>query len=257
MSRKTVLTFAGFDPSGGAGIQADIETVAALGGHALPIITCNTIQNTQSFTASEAIDVDWLDQQTKHLLVDIKPNAIKIGLLTAPKVTLVIKHHIPRNIPVVIDPVLRSGSGSDLNGDCLIEALKKNLFPLTSVITPNTHEARILTGEDSQDAAAASLIDMGCRYVLITGADEAEHEVENRLYDKNGLLYTYHYKKLPATYHGSGCTLSSAIAILLAQNFDIKSAVKQAQDFTWQALQSGTQLGKGQVNPKRIKTQTL
>ncbi len=256
MSIKTVLSFAGLDPSGGAGIQADIETVAALGGHALPIITCNTIQNTQSFLESHTIKPNWIDRQTEHLLKDITPDSIKIGLLTSSTTVDIIKKYIPENIPVVIDPVLRSGSGSDLSNEELIQSVKKNLLPRTTIITPNNFEARTLTGYESLDQAAAKLIDYGCRFVLITGADEAENNVENHLYGQQGLIEVYHYKKLSATYHGSGCTLSAAIAILLAQGLEVETAIRKAQDFTWKALLEGRHIGKGQKHPAR-KAQPL
>ncbi len=254
---KTVLTFAGLDPSGGAGLQADIETIAALGGIALPIMTANTIQNTQSFLESQAVDPDWLKRQSQHLLQDITPYAIKIGLLssieTVDAIHKMIIDDLPDKIPVVLDPVLRSGSGTDLSNDTLILAINEKLLPLTTIITPNNYEARTLTGCDSLDEAATKLIEAGCRFVLITGADEAEEQVENRLYGQNGLIEVYRFEKLPETYHGSGCTLSSAIAVLLGKGLNYRSAVEQAQTYTWESLRSGHQIGKEQKHPSRIQ----
>ena len=253
----TVLTFAGLDPSGGAGLQADIETIAALGGTALPIMTANTIQNTQSFLESQAVDPDWLKRQTQHLLKDITPDAIKIGLLSSIEAVNVIHKIIiddlPNDIPVVLDPVLRSGSGTDLSNDDLLHVIKEKLLPLTTIITPNNHEARTLTGCDSLDEAATKLIETGCHFVQITGADEAEEQVENRLYGQNGLIEVYNFEKLPDTYHGSGCTLSSAITVLLAKGQNLRSAVAQAQEFTCESLRSGYQIGKKQKYPRRIQ----
>ncbi len=254
---NTVLTFAGLDPSGGAGLQADIETIAALGGTALPIMTANTIQNTQSFLESQAVDPDWLKRQTQHLLKDITPDAIKIGLLssieTIDVIHKIIIDDLPNELPVVLDPVLRSGSGSDLSNDDLILAIKEKLLPLTAIITPNNHEARTLTGCDSLNEAATKLIGMGCRFVLITGADEAEEQVENRLYGQNGLIEVYSFEKLPDTYHGSGCTLSSAISVLLAKGLNHRAAVEQAQTYTWETLKAGYQIGQNQKHPARMK----
>ncbi len=253
----TVLTFAGLDPSGGAGLQADIETIAALGGTALPIMTANTIQNTQSFLESQAVDPDWLKRQTEHLLEDITPDAIKIGLLssieTVDVIHKIIIEDLPNELPVVLDPVLRSGSGKDLSNDDLILAIKEKLLPLTTIITPNNHEARTLTGCDSLDEAATKQIEAGCQFALITGADEAEEQVENRLYGQNGLIEVYNFEKLPDTYHGSGCTLSSAIAVLLAKGLNHRAAVKQAQAYTWETLKVGHQIGQGQKHPARIR----
>ena len=254
---KTVLTFAGLDPSGGAGLQADIETIAALGGTALPIMTANTIQNTQSFLESQAVDPDWLKRQTQHLLKDITPDAIKIGLLssieTVDVIHKIIIDDLPNELHIVLDPVLRSGSGTGLSNDELILAIKEKLLPLTTIITPNNHESRTLTGCDSLDEAATKLIEAGCRFVLITGADEAEEQVENRFYGQNGLIEVYNFEKLSDTYHGSGCTLSSAIAVLLAKDLNIKTAVEQAQAYTWKTLKGGHQIGQNQKHPLRIK----
>lgn len=254
----TVLTFAGLDPSGGAGLQADIETIAALGGTALPIMTANTIQNTQSFLESQPVAPDWLKRQTQHLLKDITPDAIKIGLLSSTATVDVIHESLIddqlKDLPVVLDPVLRSGSGTDLSNDDLILAIKEKLLPLTTIITPNNHEARTLTGCDSLDEAATKLIEAGCCFILITGADEAEEQVENRLYGQDGLIEVYNFEKLPSTFHGSGCTLSSAIAMLLAKGLNHRAAVEQAQTYTWEALKAGHQIGKSQKHPARIKT---
>ncbi len=252
----TVLTFAGLDPSGGAGLQADIETIAALGGTALPIMTANTIQNTQSFLETQPVDPDWLKRQTQHLLQDITPDAIKIGLLSSTETVNAIYESLItdqlKDLPIVLDPVLRSGSGEDLSNDDLILAIKEKLLPLTTIITPNDHEARKLTGCDSLNAAATKLIEMGCRFVLITGADEAEEQVENHLYGQNGLIEVYNFEKLPDTYHGSGCTLSSAITVLLAKGLNHRAAVEQAQIYTLETLKAGHRIGKRQKHPGRI-----
>lgn len=250
-----VLDFAGHDPTGGAGIQADIETIACLGGHALPLITTYTIQNTQSFIDLQAVDDDWLRRQARHLLSDITPSAIKIGLISAQSTVEVIREtviHYP-GLPVVLDPVLRSGSGTDLANNDLIQTIREKLLPITTISTPNSHEAKMLSGCDSLDAAAKVLIAAGTQFVLITGADDtdADDHVYNRLYGQNGLIEVYNWEKLSACYHGSGCTLSSAIAVLLGRGFNLRTAVDQAQHFTWNALKTGYQIGKGQYHPDR------
>ncbi len=253
---KTVLVFAGHDPTGGAGIQADIETTAALGGHCCPIITTQTIQNTESLIETQAINPDWIKRQTDHLLKDISPNAIKIGLLSSTEtVEAIVECLIENNLtdlPIVLDPVLRSGSGTDLSNDNLVATIKDKLLPLTTIITPNNHEARTLSALNPLDKAAKKLIKQGCRFVLITGADEADQIVKNRLYGQNGLIEIYSFEKLPGTFHGSGCTLSSAIATLLAEGLNIRTAIEQAQTYTWNSLKAGYHVGQKQKTPKRI-----
>ncbi len=250
-----VLTFSGLDPTGGAGLQADIETIAALGGMALPIMTTNTIQNTQTFLESQGVDPAWLRRQARLLLQDITPDAIKIGLAPSAETIETIADLIPEDTPVVLDPILRSGTGRNLANDEHILAMKERLFPKCTIITPNRYEARTLGGKEVLDEAANQLIENGCRFVLITGADEADDRIENHLYGINGLIEVYLHEHLPGIFHGSGCTLSSAIALLLAKGLNLRTAVEQALAYTEVALRSGHALGKKQNHPRRVKTQ--
>ncbi|MFK8069157.1 MAG: bifunctional hydroxymethylpyrimidine kinase/phosphomethylpyrimidine kinase [Gammaproteobacteria bacterium] len=250
---KVVLVFAGHDPTGGAGIQADIETIAALGGHCCPIITTQTIQNTESFIQAEAVNPEWIKRQTDHLLKDIKPDAIKIGLITDQKVVEFIAQIIKLfpHIPIVFDPVLQSGSGSDLSDDRLIKSFQSQLLPLVTILIPNQNEAKLLSGKNDLDEAAKDLIKRGCKQVLITGTDVAKDQIEHRHYDQKSLINSLSCEKVPGTFHGSGCTLSSAIAIKLAQGLDTKTAMTEAHDFTLKAIESGHQIGKGQKHLNR------
>ena len=127
-----------------------------------------------------------------------------------------------KDLPVVLDPVLQSGSGTDISNDDLIFVIREKLLPLATIITLNNHEARTLTGCDTLDEAATKLIKADCLFVLITGADEAQEQVENRLYGQNDLIEVYNFEKLPEAYYRSGCILSSAIAVLLAERLNIK-----------------------------------
>ena len=250
-----VMTLSGNDPTGGAGIQADIETLASMGCHAAPVITTLTVQDTQDIKSYATIEIDMLIQQARAVLEDMAVSAFKIGLLGAVE-TVEAVHTILTDypdIPVVLDPVLISGGGSNLADEGIVDAMVNLLFPLTTIITPNSTEARLLAPEaDNLDACAQVLQELGCEYVLITGTHENSPEVINRLYGDQKLLESYHWERLPDSYHGSGCTLASAIAGLLANGMDIQTAVHEAQEYTWEALRQGYRLGMGQLIPNRL-----
>lgn len=254
MSQPIVLVFAGFDPTGGAGLQADIETINALGGHCCPLITANTIQNTQAFLRSQATDLDWLIEQTEHLLRDIQPDAIKIGLVTDPTHIIYIAEVITRfpTIPVVFDPVLRSGSGQTLTNKNLIDVMRSVLLPKVSVLTPNHYEAKTLSGKEGINEAVKTLSDCGSESIFVTGTDNASSKIEHQLFDQSGLIKSLYCEKLPGTFHGTGCTLSSAIAIKLAQGKTLFNAVEQAHHYTLETINQAEQIGKAQKHPKRF-----
>jgi len=250
-----VMTLSGNDPTGGAGIQADIETLSSMGCHAAPVITTLTVQDTQDIKSYATIETDMLIQQARAVLEDMAIDAFKIGLLGSVE-TVEAVHTILTDypdIPVVLDPVLISGGGSNLADDDIIEAMVNLLFPLTTLITPNSTEARLLAPEaDTLDACAQVLQELGCEYVLITGTHENSREVINRLYGDQQLLESYHWERLPDSYHGSGCTLASGIAGLLANGMDMPTAVNEAQEYTWESLRQGYRLGMGQLVPNRL-----
>lgn len=250
-----VMTFAGLDPTGGAGIQADIEAITSMGCHAAPIVTALTVQDTQRASRFVATDALLLIEQARTVLKDIPVKAIKIGMIGSVKNAEAI-HSILRDypdVPVVLDPVLSAGGGGKLIEQDGIDALANLLLPQTTVLTPNSSEARTLaTAADSLDACAEELQDMGCKYVLITGTHEDTPEVENVLYGDHRRLETFSWERLPHEYHGSGCTLSAAIAGLLAQGLEPFNAIHEAQEFTWEALQNGYRIGMGQYIPNRF-----
>ncbi len=250
-----VLVFAGLDPTGGAGLSADIEAIISQGCHAAPIATALTVQNTRNVLDVGQVDAMLVVEQARALLEDMSVAVIKIGMLGSVAMVEAL-HTLLRdlpNIPVVLDPVLRAGGGSDLADAELIDAMRELLIPQTTIITPNSLEARRLAPDaDNLHACALSLLEQGSEYVLITGTHEPTKDVENMLFGGHRLLETYTWPRLSESYHGSGCTLASAIAGLLAQGQEPMSAIHQAQDYTWQTLEQAYRLGRGQMIPNRL-----
>jgi hydroxymethylpyrimidine/phosphomethylpyrimidine kinase len=248
-----VLAFSAHDPSGAAGVQADIESINRNGGRCVSVLTALTAQNTGIFESILPQPVADFRQQSRLLLADININAIKIGLIGSPaladEIADIIAGH--PDLPVVFDPVLHAGSGAELATTELIHHLKQGLIPLTTVLTPNLKEAQRLTGVNDKDQAAQVLLQLGCRSVLITGADQATDRVINSLYQADTAPIHFDWERLPGIYHGSGCTLAAAIAAQLAQNKNIVEAVDHAQQYSWYALKHGIQLGKSQLHPDR------
>ena len=241
-----VLTFAASDPTGGAGLQADLLTLAALGCHPLSVVTGITVQDTRGVASLDATDAGLVERQATRLLAELKVAAFKLGVLGSAQNARIIgaiaaKH--PR-VPLVLDPVLASGRGDALAGDAVIEALLEDIVPRATLATPNTLEVRRLGGE-------RSLIERGCKYVLVTGTHEATSDVVNTLYDASGKVREDRWPRLPGSYHGSGCTLASACAAHLARGLDIAEAVRAAQEFTWKSLSAGFRPADGQFIPWR------
>jgi hydroxymethylpyrimidine/phosphomethylpyrimidine kinase len=248
-----VLSFSGHDPSGGAGIQADIETLSSHHCHNISVITALTEQDSQNVKKMWPQSAEAIISQAETLFADMPVAVIKIGLVgheqTAQAIAQILRQHT--DIPVVFDPVLAAGGGTPLSDASLIESMVNLLLPLTTILTPNTAEARALTGLVDVNDCGFALLAKGCDYVLITGADESTTGVDNRLF-YNGKVETFHWERLPERYHGSGCTLASSIAGLLAQGLDPISAIAEAQDYTWNALAAGYQIGQGQHKPHRF-----
>lgn len=249
------LVFAGNDPTGGAGIQADIEAIASMGGQAAPVITALTVQNSQDVMRVEPVDAMLVVEQARAVLEDMPVDAIKIGLLGSVENIEVI-HTLLTDYPdiqVVLDPVLASGGGTSLADEEMDDAIIELLFPLTTILTPNSNEARRLAPEaDTLDACAQELLSGGCEFVLITGTHENTETVDNILYGNMRRLETFSWGRLPHSYHGSGCTLASAIAGLMAQGLEPFTAVHEGQEYTWEALKNGYRLGMGQHQPSRF-----
>ncbi|HEY8856055.1 MAG TPA: bifunctional hydroxymethylpyrimidine kinase/phosphomethylpyrimidine kinase [Rugosibacter sp.] len=260
-----VLTFAGSDPTGGAGLQADILTLASLGCHPLSVVTAITVQDTTGVEAILPMEADWVADQARALLEDMPVAAFKIGMIGSVETITAIAEIIADypDIPLILDPVLASGRGDALADEEMIEALIALLLPQTTVLTPNSLEARRLVQkpEEEQDdtqqnpdlaSCAHQLIDTGCEYVLITGTHEDTAQVVNTLYGSHGVVRTDRWERLSGSYHGSGCTLAAAIAAHLAHGIDLPEAVAGAQEYTWQALAAGFRPGMGQFIPDRL-----
>jgi len=260
-SPPIVLTFAATDPSGGAGVQADILTLSSLGCHPLSVITGVTVQDTVGVEDVLALDAEWVVDQARCVLEDMPVSVFKIGLLGSVEIIAAIAEIVSDypEIPLVLDPVLASGRGDELASDDVILAMRELLIPQTTVLTPNSLEARRLAQEESDDnefpgleECARRLLALGSEFVLITGAHENTAEVRNSLYGRDGLLRTDNWQRLPGSYHGSGCTLASAIAATLANGLDVPEAVRDAQEYTWQALSLAYRPGMGQHIPDRL-----
>ena len=256
-----VLTFGATDPSGGAGLQADILTIASMGCHPLSVVTAVTVQDTGGVDDILPIDAEWVSDQARAVLEDMPVAAFKIGLLGSVENIAAIAEVISDypDIPLVFDPVLASGRGDELADEEMLDALRELLLPQTTILTPNSIEARRLiqdedNDEDNPDLAecAKRIVQLGCEYVLVTGTHEHTPKVINTLYGENGVVRSDSWARLSGIYHGSGCTLASAIASLLANGLSMNEAVKEAQEFTWQALQYAFRPGMGQHIPDRL-----
>ena len=254
-----VLTFAASDPSGGAGIQADLLTLASMGCHPLSVITAITVQDTLGVEAIQPLDADWVTDQARCLLEDMPVDAFKIGALGSLENIAAIAEILSDypDVPLVLDPVLASGRGDELASDEMLHALRDLLLPQTTILTPNSMEARRLAEADDDEEAslavcAQRLIEAGSEFVLITGTHEATPQVVNTLYGKNGVVRSDSWQRLPGNYHGSGCTLAAAIAAMLANGLELAEAVREAQDYTWHALQKAYRPGMGQFLPDRL-----
>jgi hydroxymethylpyrimidine/phosphomethylpyrimidine kinase len=253
--KKTVLCFAGLDSTGGAGLQADIEAIAAQGAHAAPIATALTIQDTRGVTWFESVAAETVIQQARAILEDMPVAAIKIGMLGSEEVSEAIYTLIKKytNIPVIYDPVLAGGGGGKLSTGNLVDTIQTLILPLCYLLTPNTHELHALAREaDTAEAAAMELLSLGCEYVLVTGGHANSDDIQHRLYGNHRCLTSFTSQRLAREFHGSGCTLAASVAALLAQGHEITQAIHRAQDYTLQTLQHAQRLGMGQLIPDRF-----
>ena len=254
-SRPVVLCLSGHDPSGGAGLQADIEALIAQGCHAAPAVTALTVQDTVNVSDFRVLDREWVLAQANAVLADSTVAAVKLGMLGSIEMVDTVAELLAAHphLPLVCDPVLRAGGGGRLGKDEVGYALRERLLPLATIATPNLPEARILAElpEGSADECAEKLLPF-CRHLLITGGHGDEDEIHNRLYTQDGQHFTWTCQRLPGSYHGSGCTLASALAGRLALGEQLESAVRSALDYTWRTLRDAEQLGKGQFVPRRL-----
>ncbi|MFD2035322.1 bifunctional hydroxymethylpyrimidine kinase/phosphomethylpyrimidine kinase [Belliella marina] len=248
-----VLSIAGSDSSGGAGIQADLKTISALGCYGMTVITATTAQNTKGVNAIHSIPASHIGEQLRAVMEDIKPKAIKIGMLDRPGVVEVLVEILKGypEIPIVFDPVMVSTSGHKLIQDETVKAIKEKLFPLVTLLTPNMDETSILFGKEVSDlesmkAAGESLLNELPTALLIKGGHMDQSVIYDLLYSKSTGLKILKSEKINSkNVHGTGCSLSSAIAVGLALGMDMETAVAFGRDYVNQAIYYGQQIKTG------------
>jgi hydroxymethylpyrimidine/phosphomethylpyrimidine kinase len=257
------MIFAASDPTGGAGLQADLMTVSSMGCHGVTVLTGYTVQDTAGVEDFVAVDAEFVDDQARVILEDMPVSAFKLGELGSVETVATVAEIVSDypDIPLVLDPVLASGRGDVFADEDVLGAIRELLVPQATIITPNSIEARRLAagaeeGEDDSSldlsVCAKRLIEWGTEFVLVTGTHENSVDVINYLYSEDGLMRSDTWQRLAGSYHGSGCTLASALAALLANGLDIPEAVREAQEYTWQTLVAAFRPGMGQHLPDRF-----
>lgn len=269
----TVLTIAGFDSSGGAGIQADIKTISALGCYATSVLTALPVQNTQGVRNIYPIPIKAVTEQLETIFDDIVPDAIKIGMVhTAELVEAIVstlKRH--KNIPIIFDPVMVATSGDRLIQEETIDSIIQKLLPIAELITPNMDEASILANMEVQTLqdmklAGKKIEKLGCKSILLKGGHQKTAIITSLLLDDTHKYHSFEFNKIETNnLHGSGCTLSSAIASYMALGNNKFDAVQLGQEYVFNAIKFGadTQTGKGNgplnhfFNPKKLTKNDL
>lgn len=248
---KTALTIAGSDSSGGAGIQADIKTMIANGVYAMSAITALTAQNTTGVTSILNATPEFLEDELDAIFTDIYPDAVKIGMVSESGLICAIakklRQYQAKNI--VVDPVMVATSGARLISEDAVETLKKELFPLADVLTPNIPEAEVLTGRTitgtQEMIEAAKQISENYHCAVLCKGGHNVNDANDLLYANGGYRWFYGKRINNPNTHGTGCTLSSAIASNLAKGYDLETSVKRAKDYISDALAAMLDLGKG------------
>lgn len=260
------LTIAGSDSSGGAGIQADIKTMSAIGCYAMSAITSITAQNTTGVRSIMPVSATVVADQIDMVMTDIPPLAVKIGMLCNAEVATAVaerlEHYRPDNL--IVDPVMVSTSGSMLLEEVAVEVLVRRIFPLATLVTPNQMETKALTGSDKTAVQIEKLRRLGCRNILIKGGDTDRNDIKVDILHLSDSDETIELKADAVdtrNTHGTGCTLSSAIASYLALGYELTDAVSMAKLYVTHALEAGSWIttghGHGPVNhffsPRRLK----
>ncbi|MGO4708334.1 bifunctional hydroxymethylpyrimidine kinase/phosphomethylpyrimidine kinase [Chryseobacterium sp. 2TAF14] len=252
----TVLTIAGFDGSGGAGIQADIKTFSALGCYATSVLTALPVQNTMGVRKIYPVPTEAVADQIKAVLDDIFPDAIKIGMVHTSQLVETIVNTLKKypKIPIVFDPVMVATSGHRLIEEETIQTIVEQLFPIAEIITPNMDEASILakmevkTLEDMQKAGE-KILQSGCKNILLKGGHQELPTVTSLLFEENGKQSSFETIKFATNNtHGSGCTLSSAIAAFIARGENLFNSVESAQQYVFEAIKNGKDVAVGKGN---------
>lgn len=255
-----VLTIAGSDSGGGAGIQADLKTFSALGCFGTSAITAITVQNTCGVKAIHSIPVEIVQGQIEAVMTDIKPSAIKIGMVHNVELVKAVATELKKyvDVPIIFDPVMVSTSGHQLIEAETIQVLQAVLFPLATLITPNLDEAAILANMKintvwDMEVAALKIIGSGCKAVLLKGGHLKTTELTDLLYTSDGYKNSFETKYIDTkNTHGTGCTLSSAIAVFIADGQDLPTAIGNAKAYVHEAILQGSDVktgeGHGPVN---------
>lgn len=252
--RPVTLCFSGLDPSGGAGLQADIEAIAALGGHAAVIATALTIQDSQRVYGFQLTDPALMQEQAAHILADLPVASVKLGMLGSAEAVRTVFASLAdwRRLPVIMDPVLAANSGGSLAREDLRQAIL-NVLPEVAVLTPNTLEARLLADCDDLDEAVSRLTAAGARAIWLKGGHEPGNVLVNRLYEQGRLTLETRQPRLAGEFHGSGCTLAAALAAHLAASLDLHTAVARTESYVRAALLAADgPHADGQRLPRRI-----
>ncbi len=244
----------GLDPSGGAGIQADIQAITSIGAHPLPVITCLTVQDTRNVYGAEPVSPDLIKQQLECLAQDTPIHAIKTGALGNAEVVEVLVEFVQKHsgVPLIVDPVIKAAGGGDLADDALVTAMKDKLFARAEMITPNGIELAQLGGSDDPAEAARNLLQTGCESVLATGGHGTGIHIINTLYNHAPEPMEWEVERVGSNeYHGTGCTLAAAIAAGRAMGLSPRAAISQAQNYVHRALLHALTVGQGQRVPDR------
>lgn len=254
--RPTVLCFSGLDPSGGAGLQADIEAIGQSGAHAAIACTALTIQNSQQVFGFEATSKQLLLAQANAVVQDLPIRCVKSGMLGTTENIEALAGFLDAHPDYlyVLDPVLVANSGGSLGDQATLVEAFKQLIPLATILTPNTVELRALTGEQEVERATRKLFEMGANAVLVKGGHEDTPDyIQNSLYVRGERVNETRCPRLPGEYHGSGCSLASFIAGRLALGDQLKTAVQHAESWLFGVLKHAeTPVPNGQRIPKRF-----
>jgi hydroxymethylpyrimidine/phosphomethylpyrimidine kinase len=258
-SLPNVLVFSGSDPSGGAGMQADMTAIAALGAHALTVPTALTVQDNVSVFAVHPVDAELVRHQAQVLIDRFRIDAVKLGIAgnraNAEVIAAIIAALRQRQplLPVVFDPVLANGKGDALSADNAVAGLEP-LYAQASIITPNLNEADRLCGAQHSPAQQAALLQQrGCAHVLLKGGHgPQQQDVINRWFGLDGAFESWQWPRLPGEFHGSGCTLAAALAARLAHGDTMRDAIAAAQTYCQHTLETAYSIAPGQLIPNRV-----
>lgn len=246
MTKPIILTIAGSDSGGCAGIQADIKTITQLGGFAASTITAVTVQNTQRVADVHPVPANIVQQQIELAFEDFDIKAVKIGMVHSSDIIEAIAGALNNcKAPIILDPVMISTSGNALMDETAVSTFKSKLIPLSTLLTPNLMEMEALTGETDADIAAEKLLDMGTKNVLIKGGHAENQDSEDILYTETQKVSFSAPRIQTTSTHGTGCTLSAAIASQIGFGEDLVKAIKQAKAYVWHGLKQAPGIGHG------------